>query len=104
MAVYNTNSNRPEVKTADRMPQHIRVVGWIIGLKLCQICKNTIIHKDKECCDSCYQNSKQTGPVYEHIRVHGAGIDMTGIWTDGKSNLQLRKKNLPLNMRNLIIL
>jgi len=32
-------------------------------------------------------------PVYEHIRIHGSGIDMTGIWTGGKSNRQLRNKN-----------
>jgi hypothetical protein len=32
-------------------------------------------------------------PVYEHARIYGAGIDMTGVWNDGKSNLQLRKKN-----------
>jgi len=31
--------------------------------------------------------------VKAHIGKHGSGIDMTGIWTDGKSNRQLRKKN-----------
>ncbi len=32
-------------------------------------------------------------PVYEHIRIHGSGIDMTGIWGPGKTNYQLKKKN-----------
>jgi len=30
--------------------------------------------------------------VKAHIEKHGSGIDMTGIWNDGKSNMQLRKK------------
>jgi len=28
-----------------------------------------------------------------HIEKHGSGVDMTGIWDDGKSNMQLKKKN-----------
>jgi len=35
----------------------------------------------------------QPDPVYEHIRKHGSGIDMTGVWDDRKGNQQLRKKN-----------
>jgi len=32
-------------------------------------------------------------PVYEHIEKHGKGIDMTGLWSKGKTNYQLKKKN-----------
>jgi len=31
-------------------------------------------------------------PVKAHIEKYGAGIDMPGIWADGKVNQQLRKK------------
>jgi hypothetical protein len=31
-------------------------------------------------------------PVREHIRIHGSGVDMTGIWSDGKTNYQLKRK------------
>jgi len=32
-------------------------------------------------------------PVYEHIQIHGHGIDMSSVWGQGKANYQLRKKN-----------
>jgi len=35
--------------------------------------------------------------VKTHIEKHGAWIDMTGIWTDEKSNMQLKKKNFKPN-------
>jgi len=31
--------------------------------------------------------------VKAHIEKHGSGIDMTGIWDDGKTNNQLKLKN-----------
>ncbi len=38
-------------------------------------------------------------PVYEHTRKHGGGVDMTGVWTDGKVNQQLKKKNFIPRLR-----